>query len=148
MALRHEGAHWCGGQQRIGTVGQRNGGQQGGRGADCRVAISQLAACMGRLQPQESAAAQHSTARGKATVMAKVVHTFRVIKRQLGLVKAQSLGQTKHTGHPVCPFAPSNRTMTRRSLIATAAYDGRKAVIECGAKRAGTHTLITRSDAP
>ena len=65
-----------------------------------------------RLQQQEH---------GKASVRAKVEHPFRVLKRQLGLLKVRFRGLAKNTAHVVTLFALSNLWMARRQLMAMAA---------------------------
>ncbi|KAB2872566.1 MAG: transposase, partial [Burkholderiaceae bacterium] len=62
-----------------------------------------------RLQKQE---------RNKASVRAKVEHSFRVIKRQFGLMKVRFRGLAKNTAHVVTLFALSNLWMARRRLMA------------------------------
>ena len=63
----------------------------------------------------------------KASVRAKVEHTFRVIKRQFGLVKVRFRGLAKNTAHVVTLFALSNLWMARRQLMAMAAVRPRSA---------------------
>ena len=53
----------------------------------------------------------------KASVRAKVEHTFRVIKRQFGFTKVRYRGLAKNTAQLVTLFALSNLWMARRALI-------------------------------
>ena len=55
----------------------------------------------------------------KASILAKVEHPFRVIKRQFGLMKVRFRGLEKNTAHLITLFALSNLWMARKKLIAT-----------------------------
>lgn len=52
----------------------------------------------------------------KATIRAKVEHTFRVIKRQFGYVKARYRGLARNAAQVTEPFMLSNVWMRRGSL--------------------------------
>lgn len=54
----------------------------------------------------------------KASVRAKVEHSFRVIKRQFGLAKVRFKGLAKNTAHVITLLALSNLWMARKKLIA------------------------------
>lgn len=53
----------------------------------------------------------------KASIRAKVEHTFRVIKRQFGHVKVRYRGLAKNTAQLHTLFALSNLWMVRRDLM-------------------------------
>jgi transposase, IS5 family len=53
----------------------------------------------------------------KATVRAKVEHSFRVLKRQFGYSKVRYRGLAKNTAQIVTLFALSNLWMARRQLM-------------------------------
>ena len=53
-----------------------------------------------------------------ASVRAKVEHSFRVVKRQFGLMKVRFRGLAKNTAHVVTLFALSNLWMARKKLMA------------------------------
>ena len=53
----------------------------------------------------------------KASVLAKVEHTFRVIKCQFGFTKVRYKGLAKNTAQLVTLFALSNLWMARRHLM-------------------------------
>jgi IS5 family transposase len=56
--------------------------------------------------------------RPKASVLAKVEHPFRVIKRQFGFVKERCCGLKKKTAQLVTFFARSNLWIVRGKLMA------------------------------
>ncbi|OOW81516.1 transposase [Xanthomonas campestris pv. vitiswoodrowii] len=53
----------------------------------------------------------------KASVLAKVEHPFRVIKRQFGYTKVRYRGLAKNTAHVLTLFALSNLWLARRQLL-------------------------------
>jgi IS5 family transposase len=59
----------------------------------------------------------HKDEHRKASIRAKVEHPFRVIKRQLGLMKVRFRGLSKNTAHVLTLFALSNLWMARHRLI-------------------------------
>jgi IS5 family transposase len=58
--------------------------------------------------------------RAKASVRAKVEHSFRVLKRQFGYTKVRYRGLKKNTAQVVTLFALSNLWMARRRLMGAA----------------------------
>lgn len=54
----------------------------------------------------------------QASIRAKVEHPFRVIHRQLDLLKVLLRGLARNTAHVVTIFALSNLWMTRKQLMA------------------------------
>jgi len=65
--------------------------------------------------------------RAKASVRAKVVRPFRVIKRQFGHMKARYRGLAHNGSHLVTLFGLSNLSMARRILLAGCAAPGPRA---------------------
>lgn len=55
----------------------------------------------------------------KASIRAKVEHPFRVLKRQIGYVKARYRGLAKNAAQVITPFMLSNLWMVRRKLAVT-----------------------------
>ncbi len=54
----------------------------------------------------------------KASVRAKVEHSFRLIKQQFRYAKVRYRGLIKNTARLTMMFAPGNLRMVRRQLIA------------------------------
>jgi IS5 family transposase len=106
----------------------------GYRGAQTRVDreglqwhIAARPSDIARLPEGRRKAAAHKREHRKASVRAKVEHPFRVIKRQLGLMKVRFRGLAKNTAHVVTLFALSNLWMARRQLMAMPAVRLRSA---------------------
>jgi len=94
-------------------------------GADKRVIRKNLrweiAAKRGKLKAMKDGRLKRRLERiekRKASIRAKVEHSFRVIKRQFGLVKVRFRGLAKNTAHIVTLFALSNLWLARRRLLA------------------------------
>ncbi len=73
---------------------------------------------MARLPECRKKTAARKTEYREASVRAKVEHSFRVIKRQFGLLKVRFRGLPKKTAHGITLFALSNLWMARKQLIA------------------------------
>jgi IS5 family transposase len=94
-------------------------------GADKRVVRKNLrweiAAKRVRIQALPEGGARRTAGRAekrKASIRAKVEHSFRVIKRQFGLVKVRFRGLAKNIAHVITLFALTNLRMARRKLLA------------------------------
>ncbi|MEO5689940.1 MAG: IS5 family transposase [Burkholderiaceae bacterium] len=73
---------------------------------------------MARLPECRKKTAARKTEYREASVRAKVEHSFRVIKRQFGLVKVRFCVLPKNTAHGITLFALSNLWMARKQLMA------------------------------
>jgi IS5 family transposase len=94
-------------------------------GADKRVERKNLrweiAAKRGRIKAMKEGRLKRRLERiekRKASIRAKVEHSFRVVKRQFGLVKVRFRGLAKNTAHLTTLFALSNLWLVRRKLLA------------------------------
>jgi hypothetical protein len=85
-------------------------GRAGAGEARCAVAVAHCGPA--------SDTAKMPEGRARARVRTKVEHPFRVIKRQLGLVKVRFKGRAKNTAHVITLFALSKLWMARKKLMA------------------------------
>jgi IS5 family transposase len=94
-------------------------------GADKRVQRkkleTQIAAKRGKIKAMADGREKHKLEKiqkRKASVRAKVEHSFRVIKRKFGLMKVRFRRLAKNTAHVITLFALSNLWRARRRRLA------------------------------
>ncbi|MGJ7504918.1 IS5 family transposase [Variovorax sp. ZT5P49] len=95
----------------------------GYRGAQSRVKrdvqwhIAGRPSDMAKMQEGRAKARARKLEHQKASIRAKVEHSFRVIKRQFGLAKVRFKGLVKNTAHVITLFALSNRNSPLEAVV-------------------------------